>query len=341
MAKTPLKIQSRKLAKPDVSHFHNPYAGVKGAWQLTETVDTFLDRLPPATTDDTEVGPWIFICNPYIDRKSKRLAQNQNIKGCEDEAPEEEGANLALFVEGGMERLHLVTEFHDKVNQAPMLAPMRTREKSKASIDASRDILALAHAMHVRAGKWMLFCTAQTVNEVWDVVAKATASNELGIAAKVATRSQIDPRPERLICVYTADFHDKDDVERVALKLKQLGLVEGRGKKPLYYKPGLSLPKSHCRRKRLISFRCLYLLGNRFWQRMGCQGIYLQYQGHAWEHVMIWDIGHPRFISSFSIVSRYPSTAIPLLLLDLHFSLDGPRLLGELSAPALKTSTGR
>ncbi|KAI4597821.1 hypothetical protein KJ359_004098 [Pestalotiopsis sp. 9143b] len=237
MSKTPLKIQSKKLAQPDVSHFHNPYAGVKSAWQLTETVDSFLDRLPPASTDEAKVGPWIFICNPYIDRKKKHQSQNQKIKGCEDEAPEEDGADLMRFVHGGMERLALVTAFHDQVKKSAMLRPMSTREMNKASLDASRDILALAHAAHVRAGKWMLFPSAQTVNEVWEIVAKATASNELGIAAKVATRSEIDPRPERLICIYTADFHDRDDVERVATKLKQLGLVEPRGKKPLYYKP--------------------------------------------------------------------------------------------------------
>ena len=30
------------------SQLHNPYAGVSYAWQLTETLDEFLNRLPPA-----------------------------------------------------------------------------------------------------------------------------------------------------------------------------------------------------------------------------------------------------------------------------------------------------
>ncbi|KAK9772736.1 hypothetical protein AB5N19_14254 [Seiridium cardinale] len=241
---TPLKIQSSVLAQPDTAHLYNPYAGLRCAWQHTESVDEFLDRLPPATTDETKIGPWIFICNPYIDRKNKQDSQNQYVKGCEDEAPEEEETDLMQFCRGGMERLSLVTSFHDHMNQATMTPTIRNREKNKAASEASRDILSLAHALHVRSGKWMLFCPIHTVNEVWGIVAKATSLNELGIAAKVATRSGTDPRTEQLICVYTADFADKHDVARVAMKLKQLGLVPPRGR-PLYYKPGQSHSRRH------------------------------------------------------------------------------------------------
>lgn len=236
-AQTPLQIQSKKDSRPDTAHLHNPYAGVRSAWQLTETVDEFLHRLPPATTAASEVGPWLFICNPYIARKSKSEGQNQRLRGCEDEAPEENETDLVRFCEGGMERLNLVTDFHEELNRVIMMPAMRAREKTKAALDASRDILGLAHALHVRSGKWMLFCSADAVNDAWATVATATANNALGVAAKVATKSEGDDRTEQLICVYTADFTDRDDVERVALKLKQLGLVHPRGK-PLYYKPG-------------------------------------------------------------------------------------------------------
>lgn len=84
----------------------------------------------------------------------------------------------------------------------------------------------------------MLFCSPREVNGTWAVVAKATASNELGIAAKVAPKSEPeDPRRDRLICVYTVDFKDKSDVGRVLQKLRELRLVETRGC-PIYYKPG-------------------------------------------------------------------------------------------------------
>ena len=80
----------------------------------------------------------------------------------------------------------------------------------------------------------MMFCPQNEVNAVWSVIARATAEADLGIAAKVAPD---DGRSgERLICIYTKDFTDLDDVTRVIRKMKNLGLVESR--KPLYYKCG-------------------------------------------------------------------------------------------------------
>lgn len=84
----------------------------------------------------------------------------------------------------------------------------------------------------------MLFCPPREVNEIWEIVAKATAANELGIAAKVAPKSETeDSRKDRLICIYTSDFTDKADVGRVLQKLRELKLVETRSR-AIYYKPG-------------------------------------------------------------------------------------------------------
>lgn len=87
----------------------------------------------------------------------------------------------------------------------------------------------------------MIFCEPSKVDAVWETVCRATANDELGIAAKVA------PRPEptlqartRLICVYTRDFRDRRDTWRVLERLRGLRLVEAG--KPLYYKPGKSTP---------------------------------------------------------------------------------------------------
>lgn len=137
----------------DSSHLHNPYEGVEYAWQLTETVDAFLARLPPATTDQTEEVPWIFICNPYIARVEKRHSDNQFSKGNEDEAPQEEGSRLQLIVEGGMERLDLVSSFAGKAKNMPKAASTIEREISKERKQAAEDILNLAHAGKVRTGK--------------------------------------------------------------------------------------------------------------------------------------------------------------------------------------------
>ncbi|KAK5625559.1 hypothetical protein RRF57_001275 [Xylaria bambusicola] len=232
--KTPLALHARGTTE-HASHFHNPYAGDKYAWQLTETVDAFLARLPPETTEEAPGHSWIWVCNPYIKRKSKSEAQNQRVRGGEDEAPEDEGADLATLIQAGEERLHIASSFVHEFRKPGISKALITRETKKAGMDAAKDILELAKGLRVTCGKWMLFCTVFEVNKVWESVAKATANNELGIAAKVATKSHLDQRTERLICVYTADFSDISDVTRVARKLKQLGIIKG---KPIYYKPG-------------------------------------------------------------------------------------------------------
>lgn len=85
----------------------------------------------------------------------------------------------------------------------------------------------------------MLFIEPAYVNDVWATVARATVKNELGIAAKVAPREERGSKKERLICIYTYDFSDKDDVGRVLARLKQLDLVRtGPGRKLIYYKAG-------------------------------------------------------------------------------------------------------
>ncbi|KAL6804467.1 DUF1917 domain-containing protein [Trichoderma sp. SZMC 28012] len=221
----------------EASHLHNPYAGIEYAWQLTETIDDFLTRLPPATTDQTPETPWIFICNPYIPRVHKHESQSQFSKGNEDEAPEEEGSKTAIVAQGGLERLHLVTKFIEGMQRSGKAKPIVEREIRKEQRQATDDILKLAHLAKVRTGKWLLFCPASEVNEMWEIVAKATANNELGIAAKVAPRSPLeDPRKDRILCIYTSDFSDKADVGRVLQKMRELKLVEARGR-PIYYKP--------------------------------------------------------------------------------------------------------
>ncbi|KAI0431261.1 hypothetical protein F5Y09DRAFT_199595 [Xylaria sp. FL1042] len=230
---TPFKPRASGTSE-NTSRLHNPYSGDEYAWQLTETVNEFLSRLPPATTEGISGHCWIWICNPYIKRKSRNEAENQRVPGGEDEAPEEKGADLATLIQAGKERLHFASSFIHDFRKPGLSNALITQETKKAGKDAAKDILGLAKGLRVTCGKWMLFCTAFEVNEVWEVIAQATAKNQLGIAAKVATKSNLDQRTERLICVYTADFSDTKDVTRVAKKLKQLGLVKSR---PLYYKP--------------------------------------------------------------------------------------------------------
>lgn len=86
----------------------------------------------------------------------------------------------------------------------------------------------------------MLFIPPINIDRIWKKIAGATISGDLGISAKVALHDKDeDPqgRRARLICIYTKDFSDIEDVVRILGQLKKLGMVETRGK-AIYYKPG-------------------------------------------------------------------------------------------------------
>jgi hypothetical protein len=200
---------------------HNAFKDVPGARQLSETVDAFLSRLPPATTDAHVSGlPWLWIANPRV--------------------PPDPEPNDGLFTREGAGRLRRFTDFMIATKEkhaAEKSATQYNRTISKERTSVVADLCELAAASGVVCGKWMLFPEPGAVNRVWEVVAHATANGELGTVSKVATRSAADPGGERLVCVYTKDFRDKEDVARVLSRLRQLGLAS-EGPKKLYYKSG-------------------------------------------------------------------------------------------------------
>jgi hypothetical protein len=73
---------------------------------------------------------------------------------------------------------------------------------------------------------------ADLVDDVWAKVAAATARGDLGIAAKVSTlvNNEFNPHSEgpqlHVICVYTGDCRDSDDVVRVLASLRGLGFTQ-------------------------------------------------------------------------------------------------------------------
>jgi hypothetical protein len=112
-----------------------------------------LARLPPATTEQTPSHTWIWIYNPYIKRKSKSEAKNQQIRGGEEEVPEDEGADLETLMQGGEERLRLASSFIDEFRKPGQLNALSIQECKKAGMDAAKDILNLATNLRVTCGK--------------------------------------------------------------------------------------------------------------------------------------------------------------------------------------------
>lgn len=116
-----------------------------------------------------------------------------------------------------------------------------TRKLTPVRKQLETDILAAAQKTGCTTGKWLLFVGIEDVDFVWGKVARGTAEEELGVAAKVAAKGMDgDEGKGRLICVYTVDFEDKRDVGRVLRGLKERGLLRGGdgGERVIYYKCG-------------------------------------------------------------------------------------------------------
>lgn len=79
-----------------------------------------------------------------------------------------------------------------------------------------------------RSGKWLVFVDRSSANQLWESIAEATTEGRLGSSAKCGTARAnphaVDPS-QTVICVYTPDFDDRDDVNRVRESLRTLGIV--------------------------------------------------------------------------------------------------------------------
>ena len=80
-----------------------------------------------------------------------------------------------------------------------------------------------------KTGKWMIFRrTGAPIDIAWRIVREATWENKLGFGCKVTSNNG---RSSHVICVYTYDYTDEDDVFRVRQALRELGFTEKLGYK--------------------------------------------------------------------------------------------------------------
>jgi hypothetical protein len=84
------------------------------------------------------------------------------------------------------------------------------------------------HESNVNSGKWLVFVNIKNVDAVWGKIKLATENGLLGESSKVATAK---PNPNagksnlKVICVYTYDYTDKDDVLRIRNELRKIGII--------------------------------------------------------------------------------------------------------------------
>jgi hypothetical protein len=80
----------------------------------------------------------------------------------------------------------------------------------------------------VRGGKWLIFISNHNVDRIWVKIGKAVEEGELGGTAKVATAKvnlDFPGSKTKVICVYTYDWRDKEDVKKIREELRKLGIT--------------------------------------------------------------------------------------------------------------------
>jgi len=91
----------------------------------------------------------------------------------------------------------------------------------------------IAQQQKCTVGKWMLFLKPQDADEQWEKIARATAQGELGCSAKInPTKDRVQ---DVVCCIYTSNFADKADVQRVLFALENMGFGIKCGYKPDFY----------------------------------------------------------------------------------------------------------
>ena len=192
------------------------------AWQQSETIDDFLKRLPVADPSSAEVGPWLWVRSPQISSDQQQHREKEDVDA---------------FIEDGEQLLHAFNTRKSKYEaENPSKTPAAiTRYMRPYREQLEEDLLSAAVKTGTTCGKWMLFPSSPDLPRYWRVVAEAVSQSKLGPVAKVGTYDAYNGKDETLICVYTYNFADLDDVRRVLDELVELDLC-AKGGKPIYYK---------------------------------------------------------------------------------------------------------
>ena len=76
-------------------------------------------------------------------------------------------------------------------------------------------------------GKWLFFEKVDRIDSIWEIIKNATEHGYLGPYSKVSTQKRSSENFDKntfVICVYTEDFNNKEDINRVEKKLRDLGI---------------------------------------------------------------------------------------------------------------------
>lgn len=81
-----------------------------------------------------------------------------------------------------------------------------------------------------KTGKWCIFVSRSEVDEQWSKIKQVIKEGKL-LVAKVSTAASLKSETEHVVCVYTEDWSDKEELKRTRQVLKEIGFES-----PLGYK---------------------------------------------------------------------------------------------------------
>jgi len=75
-----------------------------------------------------------------------------------------------------------------------------------------------------RNGKWLVFVDAEHRNSIWSLITTLLQCGKLGDTAKISKQNTINGNS--VICVYTYDYDDIEDKERIKNELLNIGITQ-------------------------------------------------------------------------------------------------------------------
>ena len=174
-----------------------------------QCVGCYLTSNLPSTVEDE---PWVWADSfelPVHFRKrtqpdEETIALSRAVLDCRSEVSED-GKSLWLLLENDRYEVPLTAEAIDK----------------------------LALRTGILVGKWLVYRPREEIDSAWLGIARATFNKTLGRGAKVST-SEENKAKRHVICIYTRNYLDLEDVKRVRGLLRDMGFTE-----PLCYKPDI------------------------------------------------------------------------------------------------------
>jgi len=142
-----------------------------------------------------------------------------------------------MFFENSNEVRKIETEIKEKIVKNIVKRNYSLDEDSLRFGDISfpftiKGIDELAKISGMVVGKWLIYRNESEIDALWTKIGKAVLKGKLGISAKVSTNYSKSKR--YIICVYTYNYFDVEDIEKVRNELSLFGVDE-----TLCYKPDI------------------------------------------------------------------------------------------------------